>query len=48
MSLAASELPGGSAFLKVSIPGLELDLNISFFSSIFSPTASFFFFHLLN
>ena len=41
MRLAASELPSGSAFLKVSIAGPELDLNISFFSSIFSPTAFF-------
>ena len=49
MNLAASELPSGSAFLKVNIPGPELDLNVSLFSSILFPHSFFFFnFHLLN
>ena len=47
MNLAASELPSGSVFLKVNIPGPELDLNVSLFSSILFPHSFFFFFFSL-
>ena len=48
MNLAASELPSGSAFLKVNIPGPELDLNVALFSSILFPHSFFFFFSLIK